>query len=105
MTSKFTIALSEAIYIVPIQYYTIFMPTLLLGAAHGLSTILLVLISFPQYIEVEQQARDDIKKCIDQFITLQTTNGNFPTRILKYGEKQRSEEDELVHWCHGAPGK
>lgn len=76
-----------------------------IGAAHGLCTILQVLISFPQFIEKESQARQDIKKCIDKFVSLQTSNGNFPTRILEPGEKQRLEEDELVHWCHGAPGK
>lgn len=36
--------------------------------------------------------------------SLQTSNGNFPTNVSKLKSKQRSEEDELVHWCHGAPG-
>lgn len=67
-------------------------------------TILLVLISFPQFIEKEQQAKQDIKKCLDLLMLLQTANGNFPTKIVKLGTQERSEEDELVHWCHGAPG-
>lgn len=74
------------------------------GAAHGLCTILQILISFPRFIEKEQQTKKDIKKCIDLLISLQTDNGNFPTKILEPGSKQRSEEDELIHWCHGAPG-
>lgn len=75
-----------------------------IGAAHGLSTILQVLISFPQFIEQDQQVKQEIKKCIDIFISLQTANGNFPTKIVKLRSQQRPEEDELVHWCHGAPG-
>lgn len=46
----------------------------------------------------------EIKKCIDVFISLQTANGNFPTKMVGLESNQRSEEDELVHWCHGAPG-
>lgn len=63
-----------------------------------------MLISFPRFIEKEQQAKQDIKKCIDLLMLLQTANGNFPTKIVKLGSQERSEEDELVHWCHGAPG-
>ncbi|CAI6346565.1 unnamed protein product [Macrosiphum euphorbiae] len=75
-----------------------------LGAAHGLCTILQVLISFPCFIKNEQKVMQDIKKCIDLLISLQTSTGNFPTKIQELGSKQRPEEDELVHWCHGAPG-
>lgn len=46
----------------------------------------------------------EIKKCIDVLISLQTANGNFPTKMVGLESNQRSEEDELVHWCHGAPG-
>ncbi|XP_025415141.1 lanC-like protein 3 isoform X2 [Sipha flava] len=75
-----------------------------LGAAHGLSTIIQVLLSFPQFIEKEPQTKQDIKNCIDIMKSLQTSNGNFPTKMPILESKQRSEEDELVHWCHGAPG-
>lgn len=74
------------------------------GAAHGLCTILQVLISFPQFIEREQQAMQDLKKCIDILISLQTASGNFPCAMDELGSNQRLERDELVHWCHGAPG-
>lgn len=73
-----------------------------LGAAHGLCTILQILLSIPQFIERDLQAKQDIKKCIDILITLQTTNGNFPRSMNE--SSQRPEKDELVHWCHGAPG-
>lgn len=62
------------------------------------------MISFPQFVEKEKQAVQDIKKCIDIFISLQTVNGNFPCALDEVGTKQRLEKDELVHWCHGAPG-
>jgi len=85
-------------------FFLLFLSFLSLGAAHGLCTILQVLISFPQFIEKEQKARQDIKKCIDILISLQTTNGNFPCSMDELGSDQRPEDDELVHWCHGAPG-
>lgn len=75
-----------------------------LGAAHGLCTILQVLISFPCFIKKEPKAIQDIKKCIHLLISIQTSNGNFPTKIQELGSNKRPEEDELVHWCHGAPG-
>jgi len=51
-----------------------------LGAAHGLCTILQALISFPCFIKNDQKAIKDIKKCIDLLISLQTSTGNFPTK-------------------------
>ncbi|CAI6347968.1 unnamed protein product [Macrosiphum euphorbiae] len=75
-----------------------------LGAAHGLCTILQVLISFPCFIEKEQKAMEDIKTCIDILITLQTTSGNFPCAMDELNSRKRPDSDELVHWCHGAPG-
>ncbi|XP_050420885.1 lanC-like protein 3 homolog [Adelges cooleyi] len=75
-----------------------------LGAAHGLCTILQMLISFPQFINNNQSARHDIKKSIDLLISLQSANGNFACAVDELGPRQRPERDELVHWCHGAPG-
>lgn len=46
----------------------------------------------------------DIKKCIDILVSLQTASGNFPCAMDELGSNQRLERDELVHWCHGAPG-
>jgi len=69
-----------------------------------LCTILQVLISFPCFIEKEQKAIEEIKTCIDILISLQTTNGNFPCAMDEVNSRKRPESDELVHWCHGAPG-
>lgn len=48
---------------------------------------------------------EDIKRCIDILISFQTTNGNFPCAMDELNSRKRPEKDELVHWCHGAPGK
>lgn len=63
-----------------------------------------MLISFPQFIVNDQLAMKDIKKCLDILLSLQTASGNFPCATSESGTKQRHEKDELVHWCHGAPG-
>ncbi|CAH1710194.1 unnamed protein product [Aphis gossypii] len=91
---------NKSIFPLMYSYYN----TEYLGAAHGLCTILQVLISFPCFIKKEQKAMQDIKKCIDILISLQTTSGNFPCAMDELGSRKRPEKDELVHWCHGAPG-
>lgn len=68
-----------------------------LGAAHGLCTILLMFLNIPGYLENFPQEATDIKASVDYFLSLQTKDGNFPT-------KPNEGKVELVHWCHGAPG-
>ena len=41
---------------------------------------------------------------MDWLLELQTLRGNFPCATDELGPQSRAEEDELVHWCHGAPG-
>lgn len=77
-----------------------------LGAGHGLCAILQMLLSVPGYI---QQCSDDIvndiKLSIQFLLSLQTMTGNFPCAMDEAPPyRQRSDQDELVHWCHGAPG-
>ncbi|KAK4319693.1 hypothetical protein Pmani_009353 [Petrolisthes manimaculis] len=81
------------------QYYK----TEYLGAAHGLAGILQMLLSFPKWLSVRPQAQELIKRSVDVLMSLQTPTGNFPCAMDELG-RQRQEEDELVHWCHGAPG-
>ncbi|MRC56949.1 hypothetical protein GH877_30300, partial [Bacillus thuringiensis] len=40
---------------------------------------------------------------MDFLLGLQQVNGNFPPAMDETGH-QRPEGEELVHWCHGAPG-
>lgn len=75
-----------------------------LGAAHGLSGILLMILKSPvfkkhgtnfgnnshKYIEY-------VKHSIDGFLALQNSSGNFPSKLGK-------NDAPLIHWCHGAPG-
>ena len=72
------------------------------GAAHGLSSILQMLLSCPQFMETcSTEVKNNILSATDFLLSLQTPSGNFPAATDEI-ESPRSEE--LVHWCHGAPG-
>ncbi|XP_023238201.1 lanC-like protein 3 [Centruroides sculpturatus] len=74
-----------------------------LGAAHGLSGILQMLLSFPEFLSRNPEAEQTIKGAVDFMLNLQTANGNFPCAMDEVTHP-RPEREELVHWCHGAPG-
>ena len=66
-----------------------------------------MLISVPGYLEGigDCQARDDIKASIDFLLAMQTPSGNFPCAMDEAPPyRSRPDSEELVHWCHGAPG-
>lgn len=65
-----------------------------LGAAHGVSAILLSLLTLPTN---DSKDLEDVKATIDEILKLQDETGNFPSKFDK-------NESHLVHWCHGAPG-
>lgn len=71
-----------------------------LGAAHGLAGILQGLLATPGLMQSNPDFQRDIKGSVDYLLSLQTSEGNFPSSL----GSRRSGEDELVHWCHGAPG-
>ncbi|XP_015515778.2 lanC-like protein 3 [Neodiprion virginianus] len=75
-----------------------------LGAAHGLSSILQVLIQTPKFLESDPVAEKLVQASVDYLLGLQTKSGNFPCAMDELDRRSRSEIDELVHWCHGAPG-
>uniref|UniRef100_A0A8D0H0G4 LanC-like protein 3 n=1 Tax=Sphenodon punctatus TaxID=8508 RepID=A0A8D0H0G4_SPHPU len=68
-----------------------------LGAAHGLSSILQMLLSYYDYLESADQ--ELIWQCVD-FLMDQEQNCNWPPELGEMIER----ENELVHWFHGAPG-
>ncbi|KAF2895124.1 hypothetical protein ILUMI_11054 [Ignelater luminosus] len=70
-----------------------------LGAAHGLCTILQVLLSVPGYLDANPGDAKDVKNCVDYLLSIQDAEGNFPSATDELHQKH-----ELVHWCHGAPG-
>ena len=71
-----------------------------IGAAHGLSSIIQILLCFPACFDGKSEIETDLKNAIDFILHCKQDNGNYPPTV---GEEQGTG-DELVHWCHGAPG-
>jgi len=67
-----------------------------LGAAHGLSGIMYMLLQVREHL-TEDELNNLLKPSIDFLLSLQFSSGNFPSSL-------GNETDRLVHWCHGAPG-
>uniref|UniRef100_A0ABM5FY65 LanC-like protein 3 n=1 Tax=Pogona vitticeps TaxID=103695 RepID=A0ABM5FY65_9SAUR len=80
---------------VPLMYS--YYGTEYLGAAHGLSSILQMLLSYFEYLSPADQ--DLVWQSVD-FLMDQEQNCNWPPELGEMIER----ENELVHWCHGAPG-
>ncbi|CAG0880357.1 unnamed protein product [Cyprideis torosa] len=75
-----------------------------LGAAHGLCGILFVMLQNQDWL-AQSPHKDVVRAAMDAFMNLQTEEGNFPCAMDDLvGRRNRRPEDELVHWCHGAPG-
>ncbi|GBP57227.1 LanC-like protein 3 [Eumeta japonica] len=82
----------------PLMYH--YYNTQYLGAAHGISTILQMLLNVPGYLEYNTGAAQDIKATVEFLASLQNEEGNWPCCMEEIG----LNEHKLVHWCHGAPG-
>ncbi|CAN1293478.1 LanC-like protein GCR2 [Linum perenne] len=63
------------------------------GAAHGLAGIMHVLMD----MQLNENEIDDVKATLRYMIRNRFPSGNYPS-------SEASENDRLVHWCHGAPG-
>ena len=74
------------------------------GAAHGISAILQMLMSVPDYLLTRPDVSRDVKTTLDFLTSLQQANGNYPCAMDELGGR-RPEPEELIHWCHGAPGE
>ncbi len=82
------------------EYYN----TEYLGAGHGLASILQALLSMPpSYLSARPEAATAVRSSLDYLLGLQTPEGNFPCAMDEV-DRPRRTKDELVHWCHGAPG-
>ena len=46
-----------------------------IGAAHGIASILLMILSFPNYLSQNQDAEKDVKSCVDFLLSIQTQSG------------------------------
>lgn len=82
----------------PLMYY--YHEVEYLGAAHGLCSILQMLLNVPGYLDSNPDDAKDVKSTVDHLLTLQDDDGNFPPTLDESDERH----NELVHWCHGAPG-
>lgn len=71
-----------------------------LGAGHGLSSILQMLLNFPEHFNKRKDVESLIHQAVDYVLACEGPNGNYPP----VPGEVRDQEDELVHWCHGAPG-
>lgn len=74
-----------------------------LGAAHGISAILHMMLESPMFGGNLQQLNSQqqlVKTTIDMFLGMQAADGNFPSVLEDAGKA----DHKLVHWCHGAPG-
>jgi len=79
-----------------------------LGAAHGLAGILHIMLkTYSMLLEVTQDDKKKeeikgnlqmVKECIHYLIGQKDSDCNYPSSLGKKGE------NELVQWCHGAPG-
>ncbi|XP_057797341.1 lanC-like protein GCR2 [Salvia miltiorrhiza] len=63
------------------------------GAAHGLAGIMNVLMD----VELKPDEAEDVKATLRYMIKNRFASGNYPS-------SEGNEADQLVHWCHGAPG-
>ena len=55
------------------------------------------------WLQHNPEAEKDVRGAVDWLVTLQTYEGNFPCAMGDLKEPRHYSE-ELVHWCHGAPG-
>jgi len=77
-----------------------------IGAAHGLSSILQMLLSCNDFMKSDHDAARDVRASVDFMLSLMQPNGNIAPAMDEVGPRahRRSASEELVHWCHGAPG-
>jgi len=65
-----------------------------------------MLLSCTEFIKSDPNAERDVRASIDFMLSLMQPNGNVAPTMDEVGSRgRRSASDELVHWCHGAPGK
>lgn len=74
------------------------------GAAHGLSAILQMLLCFPDFVKSAPGVEQEVKASVDFMLSLMQPNGNIAPAMDEVHSRDRPESEELVHWCHGAPG-
>lgn len=59
-----------------------------------------MLLNFPEHFTDRKEVEILIHQAVDFVLSCEWLNGNYPP----VPGEARDQEDELVHWCHGAPG-
>ncbi len=59
-----------------------------------------MLLSYPECFVDNPSVEHDLRGSIDYLMSCEQPNGNYPPLSDEY----RDDWNELVHWCHGAPG-
>lgn len=74
-----------------------------LGAAHGLSGIVQMLLNYPTFVKSDPTIELDLRRTVDYLVSCRSGDYNVPPTVAECAQ-QRPPEHQLVHWCHGAPG-
>lgn len=67
-----------------------------LGAAHGLSGIIYLMLHASKYLS-RSELNDLVRPTVDYLVLARYSSGNFKSSL-------GSDSDRLIQWCHGAPG-
>ncbi|XP_045196539.2 lanC-like protein 3 [Mercenaria mercenaria] len=86
---------------IPLMYA--YYDTEYLGAAHGMSSILQMLMCFPSFLKSSPDIEKIVRSGVDYMLSLEQENYNYPPAMDEV-KRRRPDKEELVHWCHGAPG-
>ena len=62
-----------------------------------------MLMSFPSLLQSDSAAEQIVRKAVDFMLSLEQDNFNYAPAMDEV-QRRRPEKEELVHWCHGAPG-
>ncbi|XP_014675270.1 PREDICTED: lanC-like protein 3 [Priapulus caudatus] len=80
-------------------------PSPLMYAYYIQTSILQMLLSFPDLLKKDATTEKYVRDATDFVLSLEQRNGNYPAGMDEVGGPViRAEEDELIHWCHGAGG-
>ena len=80
------------------------MSSILTGAAHGLCSILQMILSYPSFLDSDPQSAQHVRDSVDWLLSTQQPDGNFVPATDELESSCRPVSEQLVHWCHGAPG-
>lgn len=58
------------------------------------------MLNFPEHFTDRKEVETIIRHAVDFVLSCEWPDGNYPP----VPGEARDQEDELVHWCHGAPG-